>query len=178
MKSSFVHQAQLWRQLKRVGLVKYNPLNVLLGETKDDPFTLQWEKTHQFTNQIPPQIPEWASINIPPVRTNRHKRWKTKTVLHCYVRNFFIEPPPDTQRKERQGEWGIWVAMSCYLLHATPFPLPTSPLPTPRICRTACGHVIRISWRETSPPSPPTHSPLQDFSHFWRPQPKARTASI
>ena len=55
---------------------------------------------------------------------------------------FFIEPPPDTQRKERQGERGIGVAMSCYLSHANP-PLP--PPPTPRICHTACGHVIRIS---------------------------------
>jgi hypothetical protein len=98
-------------------------------------------------------------------------------VLHCCVRNFFIEPPPDTQRKERRGERGIWVAMSCYLLHVTPpLPPPTSPLPTPRICRTACGHVIRISWRETLPP--PTYSPLQDFGHFWRPRPKSRTASL
>jgi hypothetical protein len=42
----------------------------------------------------------------------------------------FIEPPPDTQRTERQGERGIWVAMGCYLLQATPFSTsPTSPLP-------------------------------------------------
>ena len=39
---------------------------------------------------------------------------------------FFIEPPPDTQRKERQGERGIGVAMSCYLSHANP-PLPPPP---------------------------------------------------
>jgi hypothetical protein len=65
-------------------------------------------------------------------------------------RQYFGNPP-------RQGERGLWVAMSCYLPHATP-PLlpPTSPLPTPRICRTACGHVIRISWRETPPPHPHT----------------------
>jgi hypothetical protein len=29
---------------------------------------------------------------------------------------FFIEPPPDTQRTERQGERGIWVVVCCYLL--------------------------------------------------------------
>ncbi len=55
--------------------------------------------------------------------------------------------------------------MGCYELlsascHPSP-PPPTSPLPTPRICRTACGHVIRISWRETPPPPPPTHSPCR-----------------
>ncbi len=35
-------------------------------------------------------------------------------VLHCQMQNFFIEPPPDTQRKERQGERGMWVAVSCH----------------------------------------------------------------
>jgi hypothetical protein len=72
---------------------------------------------------------------------------------------FFIEPPPDTQRKERQGERGIWVAVSCYLLHVTPLPSPTSPPPpTPRICRTACGHIIRISWQRETPPPHTPHS--------------------
>ncbi len=35
---------------------------------------------------------------------------------------FFIEPPPDTQRTERQGERGIWVVVCCYLLWAAPLP--------------------------------------------------------
>ncbi len=70
-------------------------------------------------------------------------------VLHCQMQNFFIEPPLDTQRKERQGERGMWIAMSCYLPHAT-HPLPSPP-------HTTCGHVIRISWRETPPPSPPPY---------------------
>jgi hypothetical protein len=48
---------------------------------------------------------------------------------------FFIEPPPDAQRKERQGERG-----------------------------TACGHVIRISWRETPPPR--SHSPPPLMAEF------------
>jgi hypothetical protein len=44
-------------------------------------------------------------------------------------------------------------------------PLPP-PLPAPRICRTACGHVIRISWRETPPP-PSTHAPpIAEFEQF------------
>ena len=80
-------------------------------------------------------------------------RWK---ICHCTAlpkAEFFIEPPLDTQRKERQGERGMWVAMSCYLPHATP-PFP-SPPPPPRICHTACCHVIRISWRETPPPPHP-----------------------
>ncbi len=49
----------------------------------------------------------------------------------------------------------------CGLLRAVICPMPPllSPLPpTPRICRTACSHVIRISWRETPPPSPPLYS--------------------
>jgi hypothetical protein len=37
-----------------------------------------------------------------------------KNVLHSYVR-IFIEPPPDTQQTERQGERGIWVVV-CYFL--------------------------------------------------------------
>ncbi len=50
--------------------------------------------------------------------------------------------------------------MSCYgLLSAASHPLssfPTSPSPTLRVCRTACGHIIRIrGLRESSPPSPP-----------------------
>ncbi len=44
---------------------------------------------------------------------------------------FFIEPPPDTQRKERQGERGTGVAKSCYLSHASP-PLPPPPPPSHR----------------------------------------------
>jgi hypothetical protein len=57
-------------------------------------------------------------------------------VLHCQMQNFFIEPPPDTQRKERQGERGMWVATSCYLSHATP-PLPPPPPP----------HIVHLSHR-------------------------------
>ncbi len=39
---------------------------------------------------------------------------------------FFIEPPPDTQRTERQGKRVIWVVVCCYLLWATPPPLSTT----------------------------------------------------
>ncbi len=59
--------------------------------------------------------------------------------------------------------------MGCYELlsascHPSP-PLPSdSPPPTPRICRTACGHVIRISWQRETPS--PTHSPKQDYSQI------------
>ncbi len=57
--------------------------------------------------------------------------------------------------------------MGCYELLSIPChpssPPSNFPLPTPRICCTACGHVIRISWRETPPPpSPPPRTP-----HCW-----------
>ncbi len=52
--------------------------------------------------------------------------------------------------------------VGCYELLSVPRhpSSPPSPL-TPRICRTTCGHIIRISWRETPPPPHP-HSP-----HCW-----------
>ncbi len=72
---------------------------------------------------------------------------------------FFIEPPPDTQRqkdKEKEEYGSLW----CFM---PPLPSPLQlPPPTPRICRTACGHVIRISWQRETPPS---HSP-EAYSQF------------
>jgi hypothetical protein len=41
---------------------------------------------------------------------------------------FFIEPPPDTQRKERQGERGIW--------------FPQVPYSGPGLCRTVTISVL------------------------------------
>ncbi len=40
---------------------------------------------------------------------------------------FFIEPPPDTQRKRRRGERGIGVTRGSYLLLTSLSPLPLSP---------------------------------------------------
>ncbi len=95
------------------------------------------------------------------------KMWPGYSIYHYVISQYFescflfctatceifIEPPPDTQRTERQGERGIWVAMGCYLLHVTPLPPPPpSPLPSLRVCRTACGHVIRIRGLRESPP--------------------------
>jgi hypothetical protein len=45
-----------------------------------------------------------------------------------------------TRRKRNMGCYEL-LSVSC---HPSPPPL-LLPLPTPRICRTACGHVIRIS---------------------------------
>ncbi len=68
--------------------------------------------------------------------------------------NFYRTPAGYTvDRKTRRKR-----NMGCYgLLSASwhPSPPPTSPLPTLRICRTACGHVIRISWQRETPPPPP-----------------------
>ncbi len=54
-----------------------------------------------------------------------------------------------TRRKRNRGCYGL---LSVPRQPFSPLPLP----PTSRACRIACGYVIRISWRETPPPS---HSP-------------------
>ncbi len=86
-------------------------------------------------------------------------------ILHWCVRKFFIEPPPDTQRKERQGERGIWVAMSCYLFQATP---PTSP--SPHRASVAPPAATLSGLAEGRPP-PPTYSPLLFLISFQQPRP-------
>ncbi len=86
-------------------------------------------------------------------------------VLQCYVQ-IFIKPPPDTQRTERQGERGIWVARGCYLLQATPlstFPPPLSP---------HCGSVAPPAAMLSPPP------PHQIMDRFWQPCQKSRMASV
>ncbi len=78
---------------------------------------------------------------------------------------FFIEPPPDTKRIERQGERGIWVAMSCYLFHVTPLPpsyLPTSPHHASVAPPTAT--LSGLAGGRRPPPSPTP--PQQDYSQI------------
>ncbi len=79
-------------------------------------------------------------------------------VLHSHVRKFYRTPAGytadrKTRRKRNMGCYGL-LSASC---HPSPPPLTYHPPPTPSICRTACGHVIRIRWLRESPP--PTHSP-------------------
>ncbi len=107
------------------------------------------------------------------------KRQESWTLLFCTATcEIFIEPPPETQRTERQGERGMWVAIGCYLLHVTPLPPPPpSPLPTLRVCRTASGHVIQIRGLRESPP-PPTHTSHRIMYKFWQPRPNSRMATI
>ncbi len=97
-------------------------------------------------------------------------------VLHCYVRNFYRTPAGYTadRKTRRKGN------MSCYGLlsaasHPSP-PPPPSPLPTLRVCRTACGYVIRIRGLRESPPPPPSPPP-QDYRQILA-APKSRMASI
>jgi hypothetical protein len=66
---------------------------------------------------------------------------------------FFIEPPPDTQRTERQGERDIWIAVCVISYHPSPTPPPpcsTFHLPV--------AVFIRIRRTRESPP-PPTPLP-------------------
>jgi hypothetical protein len=95
-------------------------------------------------------------------------------VLHCYVWNIYRTPAGYTaDRKTRRKR-----DMSCYglLSAASHPPLPPPPLPTSPVCRTACGHVIRIrGLRESPRPLPPPH---RIMNRFWQPRPKSRMASI
>jgi hypothetical protein len=107
---------------------------------------------------------------------NRPPTVRMAAVLHFYVRNFFIEPPPDTQRKERQGERGIWVAMSCYLLHATP---PPPPSPHRASVAPPAAMLSGLAEGRLLPPlPPPTYPPLLNLNSFQRPRLKSRTAFI
>jgi hypothetical protein len=97
--------------------------------------------------------------------------WKMRRncecVLHYYVRNFFIEPPQEIQRIERQGERGIWVAMSCYLLHANPL-LPPSSLPSPHRASVAppAATLSGLAEGRPLPPLPPLPHP--GTPHCWK----------
>jgi hypothetical protein len=83
---------------------------------------------------------------------------------------FFIEPPPDAQREERQGtgkekgrEGGIWDW--CILLSGVNRP-PPPPLPyLARPTSPACGHDYQGRRYSGEPPPSPhiTHTPFQQF---------------
>jgi hypothetical protein len=90
---------------------------------------------------------------------------------------FFIEPPPDTQRVRRRGERGIGVAMGCYLSHVSPSPpFPSPPhrasvaLPAATLSGLAEGRLLPLP---TAPPL--SMAEICDFQGF---RPKVRTASI
>jgi hypothetical protein len=55
--------------------------------------------------------------------------------------------------KEKEG-YGLLGAVICYKPPPPP-PPPPPPFPILRVCRTACGHVIRIRGPRESPPLPP-----------------------
>ncbi len=99
---------------------------------------------------------------------------------HCTAllkAEFFIEPPPDTQPKERQGERGTGVAMSCYLSHANP-PLPPPPPHRASVAPPAAT-LSGLAEGRLLPPPPSTHTPpMRNLCDFQRPRPKARMASI
>jgi hypothetical protein len=68
---------------------------------------------------------------------------------------FFIEPLLDTQRTERQGERGIWVAVCCYLLWATP---PPHPHPHPHLAHHFTCLRLCLSGLEGQGRAPPPHT--------------------
>ena len=89
--------------------------------------------------------------------TQKYRRRKTRQMVKTWrmLKTWRVVKTWRMLKLGAPGIFGAWQNVGCYLLHATPLPPPTSPLPTPRICCTACGHVIRISWRETPPPPHP-----------------------
>ncbi len=66
---------------------------------------------------------------------------------------FFIEPPPDTQRRRRRGERGIGVARGSYLLLTSLSPPPSSP-PPHRAPAALPGAALSGLAVERPPPSP------------------------
>ena len=78
------------------------------------------------------------------------------------------------QKDKEKEEYGLLWAVICCM---SPLPPPPpSLLPTLRVCRTACSHVIRIRGLSESPPPP--HTPQRIMDRFWQPRPKSRRASI
>jgi hypothetical protein len=75
---------------------------------------------------------------------------------------FFIEPPPDAQRKERQGERGTGVAMSCYLSHAS-LPLPPPPPHRASVAPPAATLSGLAEGRLLLPLSIPPPPPMAEF---------------
>ncbi len=91
---------------------------------------------------------------------------------------FFIEPPPDTQRRRRRGERGIGVTRGSYLLLTSLSPLP---LPPPHHAPAALPGAALSGLAERRPPlSPPLHStpPWPKISDFQERRLKRRTASF
>jgi hypothetical protein len=62
---------------------------------------------------------------------------------------FFIEPPPDTQRRRRRGERGIGVTRDSYLLLTSLSPLP---LPSPHHAPAALPGAALSGLAERRPP--------------------------
>ncbi len=90
----------------------------------------------------------FSLVSLTPLKNDRRRQRHLFCTATCGI--FYQTPTGYTaQRKTRRKR-----NMGCYELLSTSCHPP--PLPTPRICRTTCNHVIRISWqRETHPPHPP-----------------------
>jgi hypothetical protein len=71
---------------------------------------------------------------------------------------FFIKPPPDTQRTERQGEREIWIAV-CAISFEQPPSLPNPPHPAGHPFHLPVTVFIRIRRTRESPP-PHTLTPM------------------
>ncbi len=116
------------------------------------------------------KIPDVASVSLLPLlfRDAPLSAWYCCLGLYgtAESRIFHRTPAGHTAEKKmrRKRNRGCYGLLSVPRQPVSPLPLPP---PTPRVYRTACGYVIRISWRETPPPSdspPPSQAEFMWFS--------------
>ncbi len=98
----------------------------------------------------------------------------------AFLWNFFISREAATAERgyEKERQSVNYMHTAAFSARTNLFsPLPALPLPLSHLPPI---NVIRGAGLRPFPPPPsPTHVlPMQDFSRFWRPRPKSRTASI
>ena len=76
----------------------------------------------------------------------KEQRWEYRGLEFKSQQDFFYQTPAGhtaEKKSRRKRNRGLLWAVIC----PTPAlpPLPPSPPPTPRICHTTCGYVIRVS---------------------------------
>jgi hypothetical protein len=103
--------------------------------------------------------------------------WENRDCTALLKAEFFIDPPPDTQRIRRRGERGIGVARSSYLF-LTSLPSPLPPPPPHRASVAPPGAALSGLAERRLLPLPTALPPMAKTSDFQGFRPKVRTASV